>query len=644
MTDTHSSGQAAADQNEQKQYNVRQPGLWLDEPMTAQEIQEACTLFGIAKSMGVRPDPDELIQRISPYMDSLMHLIYLVSKDKMHLQAVEGDIKVTDNGFYFDILKYTVDFVINAAGLDNGFKAFIGTALKEIIHDETKAEQGGKKAYTDFIINESSINKRMMLLEFAMDMLKDPEEALLNWTDLQSGNYEAWFRSYHERLAKGVAMQFGVDAEQVLNPETRTPEQDRAMTELAGALTLQRLEKYNSSSYMQAVKALLQEESKSYSNAANEEEIYKIKKAAILYFFAQHPEKTPEATASLTDEHITELKDTYHSLEAYFLQETDGKQVDDMTRERILFDFVEQQDSKTPEQKKEIITNLRQDIITKKLREIAYPVDKVNSKLWGLTIGEKAELKAERDSDSKKGKQANIYVLIDFEEMKSTGITISRPLTSYDKRIFIAAANLKDQGHDTVTTAQIYAAMGNRGKPNSKQREKILKSLEVMSLCRVTLDNTEEAKLYTKYDKVKRTFYLLPTTIDKGYVNGLIVDDAINIMELPKLYEFAKGRGQFATTPLKLLETPLSQTEDNLSLEDYLLTRILRMKKAKEKHKEKVITTIALDTVYDNCNINDKIKRSRAKEKIERLLQHYQKDRDLIKGYKLTPKSIEINL
>jgi hypothetical protein len=163
-----------------------------------------------------------------------------------------------------------------------------------------------------------------------------------------------------------------------------------------------------------------------------------------------------------------------------------------------------------------------------------------------------------------------------------------------------------------------------------------------MSLCRVTLDNSEEAAMYTSYDKVKRTFYLLPTTIDKGYVNGLIVDDAITIIELPRLFIFAKKRGQFASTSVALLESPISKTEANLQLEDYLLTRISRMKNAK-KRKKPYSPVILLDTLYKNCDIIDKHKRSRATEKIDRLLQHYKKQ-EFINGYKLTAKSIDIDL
>jgi len=476
--------------------------------------------------------------------------------------------------------------------------------------------------------------QKIILTAFNVDSMIDPESTIVNWFGVRSGHYEKWYTAHFESAAKRVAAQFGVDTKQVVNAETRTPEQQQALLMEWGKEKESRMQLYFKSKHFQALKTLENIEGKYHSKHEGEPGHIDLKEQAILYFFALHSltEINPTDTDPLTDAQKMELIDLFYRLDKFYLEEANKNKDDESPEPVTLYRFIEAENPNT---------NLPV-IITKKIQEIAYPLDKVNSSFWGLIPGEQATLKAESDRDSRKGKEANIYVLLDFDEMKGTGVTISRPLTSYDKRVFIAAANLKEQGHDTVTTAQIYEAMGNKGRPATSQRQKILRSIETMSLCRVTLDNSEEAAMYTSYDKVKRTFYLLPTTIDKGYVNGLIVDDAITIIELPRLFIFAKKRKQFASTTVALLESPLSQTEANLQLEDYLLTRISRMKNAK-KRKKPITTTILLDTVYKNCYINNKHQRSRAPEKIERLLQHYQKQ-GYIKGYKLTAKSIDIDL
>lgn len=270
----------------------------------------------------------------------------------------------------------------------------------------------------------------------------------------------------------------------------------------------------------------------------------------------------------------------------------------------------------------------------KKITELQYPLDKVNSYLWGLTINETVALKAESDKDSKKGKQASIYVLLDFDELD--GVKISRQLTSYDKRVFLAVANLKAQGHDTITAWQVHYAMGGISRPKKDTIEKIIQSIETLSKCRVTIDNTEEAELYTRYDRVKATFPLLTTKICSGYIKGIIVDNAITVSEVPDLLTFAEKRGQLTTVPLRLFESPISKTEANLLLEDYLFNRIARM-----KNSPKITRTILLEKVYQKCNVTTYKQKARLPEKIERLLQFY-KDESWIKGFTITERSIEI--
>ena len=279
--------------------------------------------------------------------------------------------------------------------------------------------------------------------------------------------------------------------------------------------------------------------------------------------------------------------------------------------------------------------DLLPQIKAKKITELQYPIDKVNASLWGLIpVNETTALKAESDRDGKKGKQASIYVLLDFDELD--GVRISRQLTSYDKRVFIAVANLRAQGHDTITAWQVYNAMGGASHPKKDTIEKIIQSIETLSKCRVTIDNTEEAKLYTRYDRVKATFYLLPTEICSGYAKGIIVENAIKVLEIPKLFTFAEQRGQLTTVPLRLFKSPISKTKANLLLEDYLFNRIARM-----KNSPKITRIILLETVYQKCNVTTYKQKARLPEKIERLLQFY-KDESWIKGFTITERNIEI--
>ncbi len=272
---------------------------------------------------------------------------------------------------------------------------------------------------------------------------------------------------------------------------------------------------------------------------------------------------------------------------------------------------------------------------TKKLDSICFPLDKVNSTLWyGFPVGEVKDLKAESDKDSRKGKQASILLLLDFAALN--GVNISRELTVYDKWVWNACANLKDQGHDVITAEQIYKAMGNTGRPNAKTKEKIMESVETISRARVTIDTTEEHELYPKYERIKATFPLLATETCTAYARGQIVESAIKIIDAPKLFAFAENRQQVTRLPLNVLDSPISKTDDNLLLSDYLLTRISKMRNSKN-----ISRTILIDTICQRCCIETYKQKQRLPEKIERILNHY-KNLEWIKDFKITEREIEI--
>lgn len=288
-----------------------------------------------------------------------------------------------------------------------------------------------------------------------------------------------------------------------------------------------------------------------------------------------------------------------------------------------------------PQTKGESTPQPQPKISTSKLLNIAYPLDKVNAELWNcFSIGENTPLKAESDKDSRKGKRANIYAMLDFDELD--GVKISRPLTSTDKRIFIAISNLREAGHETMTISQIHAAMGGTSRPDETTRTKIRESIETMCCAEVSIDTTEEHELYPRYDRIVWESQLLHIEKTKGYLRGQIADYTIRVIETPKLYLFAKQRYQITSVPLELFKSPINKTEANLRLEDYIISRIAGMKNNTKKSR-----TILIDKIYQKCNITTKEQRQRLPEKIERYLKHYVSI-GWIKTYKLTDKSIKI--
>ena len=268
-----------------------------------------------------------------------------------------------------------------------------------------------------------------------------------------------------------------------------------------------------------------------------------------------------------------------------------------------------------------------------------YPLWKPTYEIFNnFPIGKTKKLNMESEKDRRKGKTANLLMLLNFDELK--GVHISRTLTIYDKNVWNACANLVKCGYNTVTSAQIYKFMGHTSEPPTSERNKILESISTISRARVYVSNKEEHELYKKYDEILLDTPLLAAEICQAKFGDDIVEEAIRIIEPPKLFDIAEQRGQITTIPFEVLKSPINKNDEVSLITDYLLIRISRM-----KNNKFVTRTILLDTLCDKCDItdnrSDRMKKSRLPDRLERILSHY-KSSGWISDYKLTDREIEI--
>ena len=275
----------------------------------------------------------------------------------------------------------------------------------------------------------------------------------------------------------------------------------------------------------------------------------------------------------------------------------------------------------------------------KKPESVCYALFKPTYTLFNnFPIGQTKKLNAASEADRRKGKTANILLLLNFDELE--GVKISRTLTIYDKSVWNACANLARCGYEIVTAQDVYKFMGYNNNLNQRDKKKILESIETIIRARVFINNKEEHALYKKYDEISLNTPLLAAEICKAKIGNTVVEEAIRIIEPPKLFAIAEKRGQITTIPFAVLESPINKNDDIALITDYLLIRISRMKNSKQIHR-----TILLDTLYDKCNItdsaSDRVKKTRLPDKINRLLNHY-KSVGWIGGYQLTKREIVI--
>lgn len=274
-----------------------------------------------------------------------------------------------------------------------------------------------------------------------------------------------------------------------------------------------------------------------------------------------------------------------------------------------------------------------------RVKELDYPIDKVNNSVWNLleanthgqlTFTKENPLRIKSEPNGQKN-PVNILYSINFDDIESE-LPIVKRLTEYDKRVYISIGGLYAAGNSCMSLAMIYQAMGYRGEPGKADREKIDKSLTKMS-ARITLDTREEKAAKYNYPCYEYEGDLLPfeRIRKKTSIDGQLVDSVIHVFREPPLIEFARGRKQLTTIHPKVLQTPLSKTEQNIAIEDYCIERIAQYKREGRK--------ILLSTLYKKCNITSPSQKTRTPQKLKKLFDYYVECGE-IKSYTLTKDAI----
>lgn len=255
----------------------------------------------------------------------------------------------------------------------------------------------------------------------------------------------------------------------------------------------------------------------------------------------------------------------------------------------------------------------------KKAHSVEYPLDKPNSHIWDL-LQKDTKGQIEFNLAQTGSKQVvPAYYSINFDGL-SDELKITKMLQPFDKRVYIAVSALFNAGNTVITLRQIYQTMGYKGTAGTSDLEKIDEAITKMTTARIYFDNEQEAKKY-KYNHFKYDGSLLPIERGRAIVNGQLADAAIHIFREPPLITFAKQRGQVTTIDIKLLQSPISKTEANLRIDDYLIERISREKRKRRNARK---CRILYKTLFERTKITTTKQVQRAPAKIQKYLTYYQ--------------------
>lgn len=294
------------------------------------------------------------------------------------------------------------------------------------------------------------------------------------------------------------------------------------------------------------------------------------------------------------------------------------------------------------------------------------PVDRVNFLAWNnfKDTGGQIAFNLMSDRDKRDPARRDLDITMRYSLSFDPNLKTTKEINHYDRRLMQAADTLytnDTSGQHVFLLGDIFRAMGNKGDIGNR-REKITNALDKLATAQVLMDNAAEAEKYD-YPHVEYKGNILSFEQIRVTYNGQEVD-AIHFLRRPVFMELAAGRNQITEIPLKVLQSGVSQTDDHLRIEDYLLHRIARQKdelralldKQKKKYtqdrqreiKEKAKLTILLDTFYENTGKTQKksIEKTRAVKTSMRYLNHYKSDAGgrYISDYEILDDRIIIHL
>lgn len=330
------------------------------------------------------------------------------------------------------------------------------------------------------------------------------------------------------------------------------------------------------------------------------------------------------------------LQDTlYLQVEALYKWDNDGlNELRQMTEEKAA-EWYER------EQLPEEVSNHNLKMIINRFApvlSIDYPIDRPNNTIWKSleaidTDGQLTIAQAVLTGKGKKDKDINVLISVSWDQ---PGTKITTTLNSFDKRVYCACASLLKAGNSSFTITEICKIMTGNGKPSNNQIKKVNDSLTKMRAATLYYSNKHEIEKGLDYPPLDYDSALLPFERIKAVVYGKEVT-AIHLFREPPLITFARERKQITSFKKQLLQVPINDTEENLRIQDYLLTTISAMKKKKALYFD-----ILFLTIKEDCKIGSK-HFDRVPNKIDTCLNHYMQN-GFIRDYEIKNDRITIDL
>lgn len=202
--------------------------------------------------------------------------------------------------------------------------------------------------------------------------------------------------------------------------------------------------------------------------------------------------------------------------------------------------------------------------------------------------------------------EAHVYTALSLN-YEGEDISLSKPINPYDESVHNAVATLWAAGNRTITPTQVAKVLTGKDKPGAGSISDATASMDKQRRTFVTIDFSAELRgrtgeldgeKFTAEQCVQETYMLDATKTRVTTARGNeVVGYTLN--SAPILYLHDMMTGQITSYPQSLLKATakaVSSTQTNITMRDYLIGRISRMKNPHSKTARNIV----YDTVFEH--------------------------------------------
>lgn len=207
----------------------------------------------------------------------------------------------------------------------------------------------------------------------------------------------------------------------------------------------------------------------------------------------------------------------------------------------------------------------------------------------------------------------------------------------FEYAVFNATISERLAGNDYTTAAIICRKLGACHYVTPALQNAVINSLDRMACIRIEVNMESTKKIYdSPIGEYEFRGYLLPTESLKMTINGQFAN-VIHFLSKGPIFVIAEMKDQILTCDEELMQAPVRTSVRSISINHFLLRRILAMKGTAETSKTNkrvnpLRHTILFDSLYNACDIVGNDAKRNARSIATDILTFFV-EKNFIKGY-----------